>query len=144
MKKLLTVLCATGLLSADAQTLFTYGKEAVSAEEFNRAFNKNNTGVRNEKALKEYLDLYIASRIKIREARDLQLDTLAQMKMDLANLREQILPTYLTDKASLDRMVNEAFTRSQKDIHVAHIFIAYTKNGRTDKEAAAKRRDEML
>jgi len=144
MKKLLTVLCVFALGSASAQTLFTYGKDAVSADEFLKAYQKNNNGVKNETALNEYLDLYIASRLKIKEAKELGFDTLAQLQTDLHNLRQQILPGYLNDKASLDKLVNEAFTRSQKDIHVAHIFIAFEKNSAINKEAANQKKEEVL
>lgn len=123
MKKLLTALCFAAAFSAPAQTLFTYGKEAVSANDFLRAFKKNNQGAATEKALKEYLHLYIASRLKIKEAKELGYDTLPQLIADLANLRQQILPTYLNDKEGLEKMIGEAFTRSQKDIHLAHILI---------------------
>ncbi|RYZ26646.1 MAG: hypothetical protein EOO10_14990 [Chitinophagaceae bacterium] len=144
MKKLLTVLCVFALGSASAQTLFTYGKDAVSADEFIKAYQKNNNGVKSEKALKEYLDLYIASRLKIKEAKELGFDTLAQLQTDLHNLRQQILPGYLNDKTSLDKLVNEAFTRSQKDIHVAHISIAFEKNGAVNMDAANKKKEEVL
>jgi len=143
MKKLITALCMMAATASNGQTLFTYGKEAVSADDFVRAFQKNNTA-KGEKALKEYLDLYIASRLKIKQAKEEGLDTLPQMQSDLTNLRQQILPTYLNDKESVNALVKEAFTRSQKDIRLAHIFIAFDKNGRTDVEAAAKRRDEVV
>lgn len=130
--------------SASAQTLFTYGKDAVSADEFLKAYRKNNNGIKSEAALKEYLDLYIASRLKIKEAKELGFDTLAQLQTDLHNLRQQILPGYLNDKASLDKLVKEAFDRSQKDIHVAHIFIAFEKNGVINREAANKKKEEIL
>jgi peptidyl-prolyl cis-trans isomerase SurA len=144
MKKLLTVFCVMGFFAAPAQTLFTYGKQAVSANEFLRAFQKNNNGTTGEKAMREYLDLYIASRLKIAEAKEKKLDTLAQLKTDLAALRQQILPTYLNDKESLDGLVKEAFARQQKDLHVAHIFIAFTKNNVTDTVAAAAKRNDVL
>lgn len=144
MKQLLTVLCALTLTSASAQTLFTYGKDAVSAEEFAKAFKKNNNGAITDKALKEYLDLYIASRLKIKEAREKGYDTLAQLRTDLSNLRQQILPTYLNDKESLDRLVKEAFERSQRDIQVEHIFISFTKNGVYNTEQADKRKTEAI
>ena len=132
------------LTSSSAQTLFTYGKEGVSADEFVKAFKKNNNGAVTEKAIKEYLDLYIASRLKIKEAREKGYDTLPQLRTDLLNLRQQILPTYLNDKESLDRLVKEAFERSQKDIRVEHIFIAFAKNGSYSIEAADKRKTEAL
>src|SRR5207244_2133403 len=123
-----------------AQTLLTYGKEKVSANDFMRAFQKNNQGAVTEKALKEYLDLYIASRLKIKEAKERGYDTLPQLRADLSNLRQQILPTYLSDKESMDKLVNEAFTRSQKDIHVAHIFIRVG----SDEEEANQKKEKVL
>ena len=144
MKKLLTVFGVLAVFSSSSQTLFTYGQEGVSADEFLRAYNKNNSGAKNQKALREYLDLYIASRLKVKEAKAIGLDTLAQLKTDLATLRQQILPNYLADKESLDKLVNEGFARSQKDIRAAHIFISFSKNGVFDSTAAQKRRDEAL
>lgn len=144
MKNLLTALLLLIVFSSSAQTLFTYGNQSVSADEFLRAFKKNNQNTSDEKALKEYLDLYIASRLKIKEAKEKGYDTLSQLVTDLANLRQQILPAYLNDKESLNKLINEAFTRLQKDIHVAHIFIAFTKNGNTDVGAVDKKRDEVL
>ncbi|HYO21881.1 MAG TPA: peptidylprolyl isomerase, partial [Flavisolibacter sp.] len=144
MKKLLTVFGVVAVFSSSAQTLFTYGKDAVAADEFIRAYKKNNNSTKDEKALREYLDLYIASRLKVKEAKGLGFDTLSQLKTDLANLRQQILPNYVNDKESVDKLVTEAFTRSQKDIRVSHIFIAFAKNGTNDMAAAQKRRDEAL
>lgn len=144
MKKLLTVFCVLGFLSPKAQTLFTYGNQAVSANEFLRAFQKNNNGAKDAKTMREYLDLYIASRLKVAEAKEQKLDTLPQLKSDLANLRQQILPAYANDKESLNELIKEAFAREQKDLRVSHIFIAFTKNNVTDTVAAAKKRDEVL
>lgn len=139
MKKLLTALCLAATFSAPAQILFTYGKETVQADEFLRAFQKNNQGAVTEKALQEYLDLYIASRLKIREAKEQRYDTLPQLIADLANLRQQILPGFLNDKESMDQLMAEAFSRSQKDIRVAHIFIK-----KTETEGAAEQKKAQV
>jgi peptidyl-prolyl cis-trans isomerase SurA len=110
-----------------AQTLFTYGKDTVSVSEFLTAYKKNNAFQSlNATEVKDYLDLYIASRLKIREAKARGYDTLPQLAADLQNLRAQILPAYLNDRESINRLVSEAFNRSQKDIHLAHIFIPTT------------------
>ena len=111
--------------SASSQTLFTYGKDSVSVKDFLQAYNKNNTTAKNSQALQQYLDLYIASRLKIKESLERRYDTLPQFIADVANLRNQILPMYEKDNETLDKLVNEAFTRSQKDIHLAHIFIGF-------------------
>lgn len=122
-----------------AQTLATYGKDTITVAQFLAAYNKNNTAVtKDPKALQTYLDLYIASRLKIKEAKELGYDTLTQIITDLESLRAQLVPSFVTDEESLQRLVAEAFTRSQKDIHLAHIFIA----AGTDTLAASKKADD--
>lgn len=131
--------------SLSAQTLFTYGNQSVTKDEFLKAYLKNNTeAARNQKALQEYLDLYIASRLKIKEAKSRGYDTLPQMVADLEALRNQIMPNYLNDEEAVNKLVNEAFSRSQKDIHVAHIFIGFVKEGISDTIAAKKKADEAM
>jgi peptidyl-prolyl cis-trans isomerase SurA len=66
MKKLVVAFFVLISISSSAQTLFYYGNDSVSSKEFLRAWHKNNTGVKTEKAFRDYLDLYIASRLKIK------------------------------------------------------------------------------
>ncbi|MDP4263552.1 MAG: peptidylprolyl isomerase [Bacteroidota bacterium] len=128
-KKWLTALLAFGLFStASSQTIFTYGKYAADAKDFLRAYNKNNSQpVANKaKAIRDYLDLYINSRLKIQEAHDRSYDTLPQIKSEVENLRAQIIENYMSDPDAIDRLTREAFQRSLKDIHTGHIFISFT------------------
>lgn len=113
--------------SISAQTLFTYGKYSAAAKDFLRAFNKNNnvSAANKSKAMREYLNLYISSRLKIREAYDRRYDTLPHIKNDIENLRSQIIENYLNDDETMDKLLKEAFARSQKDVHVGHIYISY-------------------
>lgn len=147
-KKLLSNIAGLFLLSTvSAQTLFTYGKYTVDAKDFLRAYNKNNTPPVTDKAksIREYLDLYVKSTLKIREAYERSYDTLSQIKMEVSNLRTQISENYLNDPEMVDRMTTEAFQRSLKDIHVAHIFISFKiSSGIIDTSAAQKKRDEVL
>jgi peptidyl-prolyl cis-trans isomerase SurA len=126
-KSFVTMLACCSILSASAQTLFTYGKYAADAKDFLRAFQKNNTQptANKTKAINEYLDLYIKSRLKIREAYERGYDTLPQIKMEVANLRAQITDNYMNDQEMATRLLSEAFQRSQKDIHAGHIFISF-------------------
>ena len=49
-----------------SQTLFTFGDNAVSKDEFLRAYNKNKTSSTDKvQAYKEYLDLYIKFKLKV-------------------------------------------------------------------------------
>jgi peptidyl-prolyl cis-trans isomerase SurA len=107
-----------------AQTLFTYGKDAVSKDEFLRAYNKNKISTTDkEKSLREYLDLYSNFKLKVKAATLLKMDTLQQMRTDIENFRNQIVEGYMTNKEGLNDLVDEAFQRSQKDIHLLHFYI---------------------
>lgn len=148
MKKFLTLIAGVLFFSgiASSQTLFTYGNHPVDTKDFLRAFNKNNTTPASEKAkaISEYLELYIRSRLKIQEAYDRKYDTLPYIKNEVANLRTQIAESYMTDPAMQERLLNEAFQRSLKDIHVAHIFISLRDaSGMTDSVTALKKKDEI-
>src|SRR5215831_18138920 len=100
-----------------AQPLFTYGNKSVSKEEFLKAYNKNNTNEKtNEKALRDYLDLYTKFKLKVQAAYDLKLDTLPSQQAELQNFRSQLIQNYLNDESSMNFLIDEAFDRSQKDI----------------------------
>jgi peptidyl-prolyl cis-trans isomerase SurA len=126
-----------------SQTLFTYGNDSVSVSDFLQAYNKNNTSAKTPQAIQQYLDLYIASRLKIKEALVRRYDTLPQVIAEIDNLRSQILPAYEKDNEALDKLTNEALTRSQKDIRIAHIFIGFADIiGRTDSVKAKQKATE--
>lgn len=150
MNRKLFVLAAMFLMlgaAAGAQTLFTYGPYSVEAKDFLRAFEKNNTNTGSNKAqaIKEYLDLYVRSRLKIQEAYARHYDTLPQLNAEVDNLRQQIIDNYMNDPESFNKLVNEAFTRSLKDIHIAHIFISIKKaDGSIDSVAAKQKAEEAL
>ena len=130
-KNWLPVICfLLATSTAFSQTLFTYGNYSVSAADFLRAYNKNNlqTTTSKSSAMREYLDLYINSRLKIREAYDRGYDTLPQLKSEVDNLRNQIIESYMSDPETMNRLVKEALERSKKDIHAGHIFIAIADN----------------
>jgi peptidyl-prolyl cis-trans isomerase SurA len=112
-----------------AQTLFTIDGAGVSKEEFLKAYSKNNSGEKpTEKSYRDYLDLYIRYKLKVKAAYEAQLDTLPAQRTELQNFRSQVADTYLKDEASLDKLVKEVYTRGQNDIRLAHIFIALPKN----------------
>ena len=121
---LFTLLIASSL---SAQTLFTYADKSVSASEYSKAFNKVYPAPVADKAkkMRNYLDLYINSKLKIHEAMSRGYDTMPGFVEEYTALRNQVIENYMNDAQSLNALVNEAFDRSQKDIRVQHIFIPY-------------------
>ena len=126
MKKALLQLTTAFLLQAccanlSAQTLFTYGTDRVQVDEFLRAYNRNKTKVEDpEKALREYLDLYVKFKLKVKAAKVARIDTIPQLQYELQGFRSQVEENFLNDEKQLQVLIEEAHTRSQQDLHVIH------------------------
>ncbi len=124
--KIVSIFCIASFIcnSVAAQTLFTYGNSAVEKEEFVKAYNKNKTEAGNkEQALREYLDLYSKFKLKVKAAKDMQLDTLPQLRSDLENFRSQVEENYMNNDNYMNQLVDEAADHAQKDMHVLHFFV---------------------
>jgi len=81
-----------------SQSLFTYGTNKVSKEEFMRAYNRNISHTDNKaQSLKEYLDLYSRYKLKVNAAKELKLDTAEQLKYDMMNFRIRLENDYMID-----------------------------------------------
>ena len=130
-----------GIMSIQAQTLFTYGDKQIDVKEFKQAYQKNTSDISFDKqSIDDYLQLYINSKLKILEAYNRGYDTLPQQREEFENLRSQIIDNYMNDPETMNKLVMEAFDRSQKEIDVAHIFIGFNeKNGEPDTSAAFKK-----
>lgn len=129
MKKTLLRLTTAFLLQAlctnlSAQTLFTYGTDRVQTDEFMRAYNRNKSKVEDpEKALREYLDLYVKFKLKVKAAKVARIDTIPQLQYELQGFRSQVEENFLNDEKQLQALVEEAHTRSLQDLHVIHFTV---------------------
>ena len=143
MKKIFLLLTVYAIsISVNSQTLFTYGNKKADVNEFLRAFNKvypvGSLNTDREKSIREYLGLYINSKLKIHEAYVKRYDTMPEFKEELSNLRLQVMENYMTDPESYNSLLEEAFARSQKEIQVQHIFISYKTENNVSDSANAK------
>jgi len=125
-KKLLLTLSVAGITGmAGAQTLFTVNNKPVSRQEFLTAFNKNpDTAGNRAQNMREYLDMYINFKLKLQQAYDEKLDTKEEFKDEARNFKKQLTENYINEQANIGHLVHEAFTRSQKDILLAEVFVA--------------------
>jgi peptidyl-prolyl cis-trans isomerase SurA len=111
----------------DNNTLFTIGNEKVSADEFVKVYQKTNVSGEadfSEKSLRDYLDLYVNFRLKVKEARDMKLDTTSAVLNEFKTYRSKLTPSYMYDTA----VIHQAYDRMGKDIHVMHILVKVDPN----------------
>ena len=104
--------------------LMTIAEEKVPLSEFDRVFRKNNRdSIFTEKAVREYLDLFINFKLKVKEAESLRMDTSETFISELAGYRKQLAQPYLTDKEVGEQLIREAYERLSKDVRASHILI---------------------
>lgn len=104
--------------------LLTVDGQDITLSEFEAVYKKNNRDeVVDQEDLKEYLELYINFRLKVREAETLGLDTVRKFIEELKGYQKQLAKPYLTDNDVTEKLVREAYDRSLKDIQASHILL---------------------
>jgi len=110
--------------------VFIYGTDTVYQNEFERLLykNKTNKDKLSEKEVREYLDLYINFKLKVKEAKVLKLDTNNNFVTELAGYRKQLSNPYLTDKKVSESLMQEAYQRMKTEINGSHILLFCNEN----------------
>lgn len=105
--------------------VFSVGNESILMDEFMRQLNKNRKDKNkpSEAEIREYLNLYVNFKLKVKEAITLQLDTNPAFKSELAGYRKQLAAPYLNDKKVTEGLMQEAYARMQQEINASHILI---------------------
>lgn len=109
--------------------IMTINGDPVFKSEFEYIFKKNNreTEVTKE-ALDEYIDLFVNFKLKVREADDMEMDTIAKFIRELQGYRDQLAKPYLVDSERIDELVAEAYERTKWEIRASHILIKCDEN----------------
>lgn len=124
-----TVLIVKGQ-SVDKDVLFTVSEEPVYASEFLRVYKKNLDLVQDEsqKNIDEYLKLFTNYKLKLKEARSLNLHEKPSYKRELSNYKKQLAKNYITDSKVTDELVKEAYERTSYEVNANHILIKINEN----------------
>ena len=111
--------------SLHSQTLLTVDGEDISLDEFLAIYNKNNASAQaiDPKTKEEYLELFINFKLKVREAREMGMDTIGSFQKELAGYRRQLAAPYMTDQKVTDELIQEAYDRKKQDVKVSHILV---------------------
>lgn len=110
------------------KVLLTIGDDEIQVSEFLSVYNKNIDIVKDEsqKNINNYLDLFINYKLKIKQAYDLQLDTIQSYQSELKSYRRQLMEPYLRDHTVLEKLVRETYDRSLLEINASHLLVKTT------------------
>jgi peptidyl-prolyl cis-trans isomerase SurA len=126
----LTLFFLNPLRGQQDPVLFTVDEDPVAVSEFVYIYSKTN-GPRADfslPSLSEYLELYKKFKLKVRRAREMQLDTLPSLQQELAGYRKQLAGNYLIDKEVTNLLIEEAYDRMQRDVRFSHILVKLEAN----------------
>lgn len=118
---------ATTLLANAQQeeVIFTVEDTPVLASEFLRVYNKNLDLVKEEsqKDVDGYLKLFIEYKLKLQEAKALNLDKKPSYIREFQGYKNQLSKNYLNDSKVTDALVEEAYARLANEIKASHILV---------------------
>ena len=129
------ILATTSLLQAqDKDVLFTIDKAPVFASEFIRVYNKNLDLVKDEsqKDIDGYLKLFINYKLKLQEAKRLELDKKPSYLREFESYKNQLAKNYLVNNKVTDALVEEAHSRLETEVNASHVLL------RIDESASPK------
>ncbi len=125
---LFTVLIASvaSAQQSNSSVLMTIGNDKVTVDDFLNVYKKNNNkeGAKmDKKSMEEYMDLYSVFRLKVKEAKEMGIDTTKAFRDELTGYRKTLAQPYLTEKEAVDNMVKEAYDRMKWDVRTSHILV---------------------
>lgn len=104
--------------------LMTVGKENVTKSEFIKAYQKNSMlSEATEADLREYVRLYSEYRMKVQEAKAMQLDTARAFQKEWEAYKSQYAQQYLIDNEVSDQILHEAVERARYHVRASHILV---------------------
>lgn len=147
MKTKLIIIIFLGLnligFSQEDKVLLTINKEPIYSSEFKRVYEKNLDQIKDEeKEIGKNLDLFINYKLKLLEAYQLKLDTNKVYINELNSYKNQLMQPYLYDKDFKEKLLNEAYKRTNEEVRASHILIAFAKSG-TDSVAIKKKLNDI-
>ena len=107
------------------KVLFSINNEPVYSQEFLDIYKKNLNLIPDSESnsIESYLKLYVDFKLKVKEAKDLGLDTVSKFKNELNQYKNNLVLPYLKDEELTIKLVEEAYERLNKEVNVSHILL---------------------
>lgn len=119
--------------------LAEYGGHQITMSEFEQAYSKNAGGYENAKddslsKMKNFLDLYLNFKMKLRDALVRNYDENPMLMAELKDYKEKVGITYLLEKKLLEPSLIDMYDRRKLEYRASHIMLR-TGQGGNDEES---------
>lgn len=111
-----------------SKTLVELGDEKITLGEFEKQYLKtiNNIDTARNKPLedkKQFLNLYINFRLKVKDARERGLLNNPETQKDIDEYKRNLAPTFLIDNEVVESEIKKLYERKKYEIRASHILI---------------------
>jgi peptidyl-prolyl cis-trans isomerase SurA len=106
----------------NSKVLLTIGSNKTEAGEFIRMYRKSVEPGKTPD-IDGYLQQFILFKMKVADAVSQGYDTTKAFKTELNGYRNQLAQTYLTDNQTKEKLIRQAYQRSQTEINAWHILV---------------------
>lgn len=128
------------------EVLFTINDKPYYTDEFSRIYKKNLDLVKDDsqKDLNQYLELFVGYKLKVNKAYKLGLQNGPQYKNELKSYRAQLAKNYFNDTKITQELIEEGYSRLQKEIRASHILILVDENASPEDTLKAYKKIEDI
>ncbi|HWA06464.1 MAG TPA: peptidylprolyl isomerase, partial [Ignavibacteria bacterium] len=132
------------------KTLVDIGSDKITLGEFEKQYLKTvgNIDTARNKSLedkKQFLNLYINFRLKVKDARERGLLSNPEIQKDVEEYKRNFAPTYLVDKEIVSTKVKELYEKRKDEVRASHILINLPENATPqDSIFAYQRADSVI
>lgn len=136
--------------SRQNKTLAEIGDEKITLGEYEKQYLKtlNNIDSAKSKSMddrRQFLNLYINFRLKVKDARERGLLNNADIQKDVAEYKKNYSPTYLVDKEVVNDAIKKLYERKKEEVRASHILITLAEHpSPQDSIAAYQKADSVL
>ena len=128
------------------EVLFTINEKPYYTDEFSRIYKKNLDLVKDDsqKDLNQYLELFVGYKLKVNKAYKLGLQNGTQYQNELKSYRTQLAKNYFNDTKITQELLEEGYSRLQKEIRASHILILVDENASAEDTLKAYKKMEDI
>ncbi|MDO3693436.1 peptidylprolyl isomerase [Wenyingzhuangia sp. chi5] len=121
------LMCFSTSAQKKDKVLFKIDGEPTYVSEFTKLFKQKDAAV-IEQDFKKDLQLMVDYKLKLKQSKAEGLDTLSSIKKELNKYKRDLAAPFLTDDATLENLLQEAYYRTVNKIKASHILIAFKGN----------------
>jgi peptidyl-prolyl cis-trans isomerase SurA len=125
-----------------SKTLVDIGNDKITLGEFEKQYlktvgNLDSAKLKTPEERKQFLNLYINFRLKVKDARERGLLNNADIQKDVNEYRMNFTPTFLIDKEIVDQKVSDLYEKRKDEVRASHILIELPENASPQDSIAA-------